>query len=56
MEETVSIMAHGAGSMSKRIFEGRTLRVERIPNPKDINTYVEKLDKVYEQKEKLFYK
>lgn len=54
MEETVSIMAHGAGSMSKRIFPGRTLRVERIPNPKDIATYESKLDTVYADKAKLF--
>ena len=54
MEETVSIMAHGAGSMSKRIFPGRDLRVERIPNPKDIATYIGKIDKVYEEKRKLF--
>ena len=54
MEETVSIMAHGAGSMSKRIFEGRTLRVERIPNPKDITTYIAKLDEIYESKRRLF--
>lgn len=54
MEETVSIMAHGAGSMSKRIYNGRSLRVERIPNPKDIATYIGKMDKVYEEKERLF--
>ena len=54
MEETVSIMAHGAGSMSKRVFSGRTLRVERIPNPKDVATYIAKLDAVYEQKRRLF--
>lgn len=54
MEETVSIMAHGAGSMSKRIFNDRTLRVERIPNPKDVATYIAKLDAVYADKSKLF--
>ena len=54
MEETVSIMSHGAGSMSKRIFDGRTLRVERIANPKDITTYISKADKVIEDKINLF--
>lgn len=54
MEETVSIMAHGAGSMSKRVFPGRSLRVERVPNPKDVGTYISKLRTVYEEKERLF--
>ena len=54
MEETVSIMAHGAGSMSKRIYNGQSLRVERIPNPKDIATYIGKMDRVYEVKAKMF--
>lgn len=54
MEETVSIMAHGADSMSKRIFEGRSLRVERIPNPKDIATYIAKTDIVHAAKSELF--
>ena len=42
MEEICSIMAHGAGAMTKRIFPGRDQRVERIPNPKDIKTYINK--------------
>lgn len=53
MEETTSIMAHGACAMSKRIFDGEH-RVERIPNPKDILTYASKADVLFEQKEKLF--
>lgn len=53
MEETTSILAHGAGAMTKRIFGGER-RVERIPNPKDIDTYIAKLDTVDRQKRALF--
>ena len=55
MEETVSIMAHGAGAMTKRIFDGEC-RVERIPNPKDIATYIAKVDAVAEEKRSLYSK
>ncbi len=54
MEEAASIFAHGAGAMSKRVFQGRDQRVERIPAPKDIPTYIGKLSVIYAQKEKLF--
>lgn len=53
MEETTSIMAHGAGAMSKRIFGGEH-RVERIPNPKDIRTYEEKMELLQKEKRELF--
>ena len=53
MEETTSIMAHGAGAMSKRIFGGEH-RVERIPNPKDVPTYINKLEWLENEKRKLF--
>lgn len=54
MEEATSIMAHGAGAMTKRVFQGRDMRVERIPAPKDIQTYINKLDILAREKEKLF--
>ncbi len=53
MEETTSIMAHGAGAMTKRIFPGEH-RVERIPNPKDIATYINKLDIIDGERRRLF--
>ncbi|MDO4564112.1 MAG: coproporphyrinogen dehydrogenase HemZ [Clostridia bacterium] len=53
MEETASIMAHGAGAMSKRVF-GAQNRVERLRNPKDIQTYFEKQERLFEQKKELF--
>ncbi|MBQ2984812.1 MAG: coproporphyrinogen dehydrogenase HemZ, partial [Clostridia bacterium] len=55
MEETVSIMAHGAGAMTKRIFDGEC-RVERIPNPKDVATYMAKVEAVAEEKRSLYSK
>lgn len=54
MEETVSIMAHGAGSMTKRVYLGRDLRVERLPAPKDIATYLNKLSAFIESKRTMF--
>ncbi len=53
MEETTSILAHGANAMTKRVFCGAN-RVERIPNPKDVPTYGAKLDLLDAQKRALF--
>ncbi len=53
MEETTSILAHGAGAMTKRVFFGEN-RVERVPNPKDVPTYANKLDVLDAQKRALF--
>ena len=53
MEESCSILAHGAGAMSKRVFSGEN-RVERLPNPKDAATYREKLPLLLERKRELF--
>lgn len=53
MEETTSIMAHGAGAMTKRVLGGQR-RVERIPHPKDIDTYLNKLNQLNREKAQLF--
>lgn len=53
MEETTNIMAHGASAMSKRVF-GYENRVERIPNPKDVKTYFDKLPTILLEKRALF--
>lgn len=53
MEENVSVMAHGAGAITKRIF-GLENRVERIPNPKDVETYIAKYSELNERKRTLF--
>lgn len=53
MEETTNILAHGAGAMTKRVFGGEN-RVERIPAPKNIETYMQKLDLLHAKKLELF--
>ena len=53
MEDSLSIISHGAGAMNKRIF-GAKGRIERIPNPKDIKTYIAKLDIIKQKRFDLF--
>ena len=53
MEETASILSHGAGTMTKRVFGGEN-RIERLPSPKDVPTYLEKLDRLIEDKNRFF--
>ena len=53
MEETASILSHGAGTMTKRVFGGEN-RIERLPSPKDVPTYLEKLDRLIENKHQFF--
>ena len=52
-EEVQSIVALGAGSVSKRVYhEGG--RIERCDNVKDIKLYMEGIDEMIERKRKLF--
>ena len=53
MEETTSILACGSNAISKRVFSAQN-RIERFANPKDIPTYIDKLDKLTAGKENLF--
>jgi len=53
MEETVSILSHGAGAMTKRVY-GVGERVERLPGPKDVPTWFQKQDKLFAEKKRLF--
>lgn len=53
MEDGMSIIAHGAGAMTKRVFHGGT-RIERVPNPKDIDTYISKIELTNAERERLF--
>jgi len=53
MEETASILSQGAGTMTKRVFYGEN-RIERLPSPKDVPTYLNKLDKLIEDKATFF--
>lgn len=52
MEEVQTIIALGAGSITKRVFgDGR---IERCDNVKDVALYIEKIDEMIERKRKLF--
>ena len=53
MEETVSILSHGAGAMTKRVY-GVGERVERLPSPKDVSTWYQKQEKLFAEKKRLF--
>ena len=53
MEETASILSHGAGTMTKRVFSGQN-RIERLPSPKDVPTYLAKLDRLLADKAAFF--
>ena len=52
MEELQSIVALGAGTVSKRIFPDG--RIERCDNVKDIEEYLSRIDEMIERKENLF--
>lgn len=52
MEEKQTIVALGAGSITKRVFpEGR---IERCDNVKDVKLYIEQIDEMIERKRRLF--
>lgn len=53
MEEICDNVAVGANAISKRYF-GDEDRIERCASPKDIPTYIEKIDKIIEQRNLLF--
>ncbi len=53
MEEVQTILALGAGSVSKRVFPDG--RIERCANVKDVAQYIERIDEMIQRKRKLFY-
>lgn len=53
MEEISDNVAVGANAISKRYF-GEEERIERYASPKDIPTYIEKTEKIIEERNKLF--
>ncbi len=53
MEEIADNVAVGANAISKKLFDGGA-RIERCASPKDIPTYINKVDKIIEEREKLF--
>lgn len=56
MEEIQSIMAVGAGSVTKRVMAkpDGTFRIDRCEDAKDLDTYLKNLDEMVERKRKLF--
>lgn len=52
MEEKQTIMACGAGSISKRVYPDG--RIERCENVKDVASFIERIDEMIERKRKLF--
>ncbi|MBQ9885458.1 MAG: coproporphyrinogen dehydrogenase HemZ [Lachnospiraceae bacterium] len=52
MEEKQSIIALGAGSVTKRAFPDG--RLERCVNVKEVNQYIERIDEMIERKRQLF--
>lgn len=53
MEETTSVVACGAGSISKRVFTLED-RIERYASPKDVATYIGKIQEILAKKDLLF--
>lgn len=54
MEENVSILAMGAGAISKRVFPDRELRIVRAPNVSNVDTYISRVDEMIKRKRALF--
>ncbi len=52
MEEKQTIVALGAGSVTKRVFPNG--RIERCDNAKEVSVYLDNLDEMQERKRKLF--
>ena len=53
MEERQSILAMGAGAVSK-FYEPERNRLERIPNVKNVEEYIRRVDEMVERKERRF--
>ena len=53
MEENSDNPACGANAVSKRVFLQEN-RIERYGTPKDIKTYIDKIDKIIDEKDKFF--
>ena len=53
MEEYADIVACGANGVSKKVYGGED-RIERFASPKDVDTYLSKVEQIIEQKNKVF--
>ena len=54
MEETVSVLALGAGAITKWLFD-RALRIERAPNVRNIDEYIARTDEMVERKRAVIF-
>ena len=54
MEENTSIVAMGAGAISKRVFPDRELRIERAPNVTNVQVYIDRTEEMMQRKKTLF--
>lgn len=54
MEENASILALGAGAISKRVFPDRELRIERAPNVSNVSVYIDRVEEMTRRKNILF--
>ena len=52
MKEKQTILALGAGSITKRVFPDG--RIERSENVEDVASYIERIDEMIERKRRLF--
>jgi oxygen-independent coproporphyrinogen-3 oxidase len=52
MEETASVLALGAGAITKWLFDPkcRDLRIERAPNVRNIEAYIQRVDEMVQRK------
>ena len=55
MEEAESIIALGAGAITKMVYQNGT-RIDRIPNVKSLKDYIERIDEMIERKREGFIK
>ncbi len=53
MEETTDIIACGAGAISKKV-DSVNEKILRVPAPKDVVTYISKVDKILLEKNEIF--
>ncbi|MHB1453686.1 MAG: coproporphyrinogen dehydrogenase HemZ [Saccharofermentanales bacterium] len=55
MSDRHTIFGAGAKAMSKRVYpEGKGVRIERFPDPADINTYIKNRDEIFKKKRDFF--
>lgn len=54
MEETASVLALGAGAISKWLFD-RALRIERAPNVRNIEEYISRVEEMVQRKRAVIF-